>query len=360
MPTRFPSSLLRCALGALVLTLSIGAAAAQAGFRSITVPGLGGAGAPPIPVALYYPTEAPEHPVSMGIITGHVALHAEPEPSVKGLILLSHGQAGSELGSASIAESLARHGYLVAALRHPGDNWQDTSLISHGAARYLADRPQQASKVIDAILADPEWKSRIAADARGPRVAAVGHSAGGYTVLALAGGVPGPARVSAHCAAHRAEDPILCRSVPAAAPAGPAQTGTTTADPIRTLPPLADARVRAVAALAPLGVPFTPQSLAAIRIPVWIEAGEADHFLVPAFHARYIAQNMPGAELRMVPNASHWAFMDTPGIAIMTPDGDVREDPPGFDRQHFLKQLGNELSDFFDRALAKQRSAAAT
>jgi predicted dienelactone hydrolase len=36
------------------------------------------------------------------------------------LIVLSHG--GTELGHSSLAEALAQGGYLVAALRHPGDN----------------------------------------------------------------------------------------------------------------------------------------------------------------------------------------------------------------------------------------------
>jgi predicted dienelactone hydrolase len=38
------------------------------------------------------------------------------------LIVLSHGNSGTELGHSSLAEALAQGGYLVAALRHPGDN----------------------------------------------------------------------------------------------------------------------------------------------------------------------------------------------------------------------------------------------
>ena len=53
----------------------------------------------------------------------------------------------------------------------------------------------------------------------------------------------------------------------------------------------------------------------------------------------------------MVPNAWHFAFMDTPSISIQTPDGDAAADPPGFDRAAFLNILGPELADFFDRTL---------
>jgi pimeloyl-ACP methyl ester carboxylesterase len=123
----------------------------------------------------------------MGPFSLDVAIGSKPVDKVKALILLSHGIGGSELGHSFLAQALARNGYLVAALRHPGDNWQDRSLIEKSPERYFDERPRQASRVIDAILADPAWKDRIATDSRGPRVGALGHSAGGYTVLALAG-----------------------------------------------------------------------------------------------------------------------------------------------------------------------------
>jgi hypothetical protein len=59
---------------------------------------------------------------------------------------------------------------------------------------------------------------------------------------------------------------------------------------------------------------------------------------------------MPRAELHRVPNSWHFAFMDTPSTAIPTLDGDIRADPPGFDRAAFLTQLGGELVVFFDQA----------
>ncbi|MEJ8825090.1 hypothetical protein WKW80_24185 [Variovorax humicola] len=119
---------------ALGLFLSINALASQAGFRTISVPGLP-ADPAPIPVALFYPTQSPERSIAMGPFTVHAAMGGTPDAQVKGLIVLSHGNGGSELGHASLAEALARDGYLVAAIRHPGDNWQDRSLLANGPAR---------------------------------------------------------------------------------------------------------------------------------------------------------------------------------------------------------------------------------
>jgi hypothetical protein len=72
---------------------------------------------------------------------------------------------------------------------------------------------------------------------------------------------------------------------------------------------------------------------------------------VPKFHAERIAKDMPSAELRRIGNAWHFAFMDAPTSAIPSPDGDIRADPPGFDRPALLKRLAEEIPSFFDKTL---------
>ena len=118
-------------------------------------------------------------------------------------------------------------------------------------------------------------------------------------------------------------------------------------------PVRADPRVRAVMALAPMGVAFSPSSLAAITVPVAIYAGEKDTFLVPRFHASWVMQNMNGTRttLQLVPNAGHYAFMDTPTMNLPSPDGNVAADPAGFDRAAFLDRLAQESVAFFDKNL---------
>lgn len=295
-------------------------------------------------MALYYPTQTPVRAIPMGPFTPNVAVQAAPEPAFKGLIVLSHGTGGSELGHSRLAEGLARSGYLVAALRHPGDNWQDSSLRNGSLEIYFNERPRQVTWVIDALLRDPEWKDRIARDARGPKIGAVGHSAGGYTVLALAGAEPDLSRIARHCNVEPAEDPIFCRTGRIGEPM--AQSSATPPSSAQ----LTDPRVRAVVALAPVGVVFTAQSLARIRLPVAVYEAANDRWLVSRFHAEWIAQNLPRAELHRVPDAWHFAFMDSPSMPIPSEDGDIRADPPGFDRSAFLKELASALPAFFDKA----------
>jgi predicted dienelactone hydrolase len=277
----------------------------------------------------------------MGPFTPTVAINGKPDATVKGLILLSHGTGGSELGHSSLAEALAKNGYLVAAIRHPGDNWQDQSLLSVPGGYYFSERPRQASRVIDAILSDPEWTRRIAVDAHGPRIGAVGHSAGGYTVLALAGGTPDLMRIVSHCRTS-SDDPVFCSMGRQVTNSGAEKS---------SFEGLRDTRVRAVAALAPAGVEFSAQSLATISIPATIYAGDKDTFLVPRYHAEWVRQNVVKADYHAIHNAGHYAFMDTPGMPIPSADGDVGANPKGFDRAAFLKQLATALNQFFDRAL---------
>ena len=317
------------------------ALAMDVGLRQMLVPTTF-VDAGPIPVVLFYPTEAQARPIAMGPFTLNVAIQAPPAATVKGLIVISHGRGGTELGHSSLAEALARHGYLVASLRHPGDNWQDRTLLQKDAARYFSERPQHVSRVIDALLQDADWGGRIAKDERGPRIGAVGHSAGGYTVLALAGAQPELARNTAHCRSHRLDDPVFCGIA--------SREGSTGAMP-GIIPPLRDTRVRAVIALSPFGVVFPAESLANIGIPTLVYEAELDRFLVPRFHAEWIAENTPAAQLRRVPNAWHFAFMDTPTMPVPTEDGDLGADPPGFDRAAFLARLGQELCTFFDESL---------
>ena len=334
--------LLRRILASLAtLLVAAHAHAYEAGWMQIQVAGAT-PDAPTTTVALYYPTLAAPRAVAMGPFALNAAIGAKPVDKVKALILLSHGIGGSELGHSVLAQALARNGYLVAALRHPRDNWQDRSLIETSPERYFDERPRQASRVIDAILADPAWKDRIASDGRGPRVGALGHSAGGYTVLALAGAKPDLSRMRKHCQVEASEDPIFCGMGRAGGALAPLPTGT---------PSLKDERVRAIVAVAPAAVMLTAESLVTVRVPTKIYEAELDRFLVPRFHAEWVASKLPAPNLRRVPNAWHFAFMDQPSMPIASPDGDVGANPPGFDRNAFLKQLANEIAAFFDSNL---------
>ncbi|MGP1691842.1 MAG: alpha/beta hydrolase family protein [Giesbergeria sp.] len=345
----FSSHALPLVIAVTCALLQPAANATEAGFRQMTVTATS-ADAKPAHFALYYPTPDAARVIPMGPFPQTVAINGAPEPTAKGLIVISHGTVSVNLGFATLAQALARNGYLVASVEQVGDTWQDQSMRAT-PVRYFAERPRQVSRVIDTLLADPQWRARIANGADGrPLVGAMGHSAGGYTVLALAGGKPVLSRLRAHCGTEAELDPVLCdlsHSIGGASvPAGAAADGQE--EPVQ-----ADTRVRAVMALAPMGVAFSASSLASITVPVAIYAGEKDTFLVPRFHAQWVKENMRGtnATLELVPNAGHYAFMNTPTMDLPSPDGSVAADPAGFDRAAFLDRLAQESIKFFDKNL---------
>jgi predicted dienelactone hydrolase len=329
--------------------LHTAAQAAEAGFRQLTV-AANGTEEKPGHAALYYPTADAARVIPMGPFPQNVAINGAPAQQFKGLIVISHGTVSTLIGFATLAQALARNGYLVAAVEHVGDTWQDQSLRAT-PARYFAERPRQVSRVIDTVLADPQWRTRIATSADGhPLIGAMGHSAGGYTVLALAGGKPVLSQLRKHCEAEAAQDPVLCDLSHALG------SGTASADAAaegQEEPVQADPRIRAVMALAPMGAAFSASSLASIAVPVAIYVGEKDTFLVPRFHAEWVMQNMRSASttLQFVPNAGHYAFMNTPTMDLPSPDGSVARDPQGFDRAAFLDRMAQESVTFFEKNL---------
>ena len=251
---------------------------------------------------MFYPTAVADRVLTMGPWQPVVAPGAPPsEARLKGLILISHGTGGTELNHHNLGTRLARDGYLVAAVRHAGDNWQDRSLVTSG--RYFSERPRQLSRVLDALLASPEWGSRIPAD----RIGAVGHSAGGYSVLALAGAQAEPARAAQHCRTVQ-DDPGFCSLAKDRRSARPAprpqrrspRRAVGAAAPDAELVSVPDRRIRAVVALAPMAVVLTPESLAAIRVPVRVLVAEKDAVLNGAYHGAHVVAHVPGARASTV------------------------------------------------------------
>ena len=174
----------------LVAVAATMAHAANVGFSQLAI---GGDGAGPMTVGVWYPTEAPAavHPV------GPYSQTVAPDGPVAGdrlpLIVVSHGNGGDYDNHYDTAVALAKAGFVVAAVSHPGDTHVDQS-----RALFIWDRPRQIHRLIDYMLA--EWPHHRRIDAA--RVGMFGFSSGGFTTLVAIGGVPQMSRVAAHVLAH--------------------------------------------------------------------------------------------------------------------------------------------------------------
>jgi len=241
---------------------------------------------------------------------GRAARDAAPAAgSRRPLILLSHGNGGTAPQLGWLGTALAAHGFIVVAVNHPGNNALEDYTVEGLSLWWL--RAVDLSAVIDAMLDDKTFGSRIDP----ARIGAAGHSLGGYTVIALAGGVTDPSQLQAFCRSDAAD--ASCKPPPPGSEVRQMILARLDSDPDfrerygEAGRSYRDDRVRAVFAMAPgPGPVFTPESLGKIAIPVAIVAGRADEIIPPASAAEALAKAIPHASLKLFPNAGHFIFID--------------------------------------------------
>lgn len=245
---------------------------------------------------------------------GKAARDAKPlaAPQKFPLILLSHGIGGSSQMMAWFGSVLASHGYIAAAVNHPGNNALEDYTLP--GAIFWAQRARDLSVLLDLLLADATFGPHI--DPK--RVGAAGFSLGGLTVLELAGGIAEFSRYQDFCKSPKAdgmctdtiEYPGLLAKVTALAKtdaaiqAAFAENSKSHRDP----------RIRAIFAMAPaLGPAFDPASLAKISIPTQIVAGAADNVVPVDSSAKFFATRIPGAQLTIFQSVGHYTYLGTCG-----------------------------------------------
>lgn len=323
-----------------------------AGLRNFNVPYHG----TQIEALLWYPATANESVQNFGPYAPSVALGAPLAQANGGaaaqgrfpLVLVSHGTGANGMLHHLQAEALARAGFMVVSFTHPGDNFQDRSLIAD--KRYFVERPRQLSLVLDAVLASPEWGDQV--DVR--RIGVMGHSAGGYTVAALVGAVPDVARLMTHCQAV-ADYPGCALRDPGMYVTSSNKLPFKLPDSVSADGDVGDKRVRAVVMLAPLGMVIQQGSLKSTRASVLLIGAEHDDVLPTAYHFDVVRAELPQSDkvvARIAPGAGHMSF-----TTVVRPEwkdrlGPVAADPPGFDRADLQAVLSQELVAFFQQALA--------
>ena len=268
------------------------------------------------PLLVFYPTGTPSRPEPIGPYTLDVALDAPIESGPFPVVLISHGTGGSPLTHRLLAHFLAAHGFVVGLPRHHANHRDDNAW--HNTPDNMVARPRHVSLAIDALLAEfgaalrPDW------------VAVVGHSLGGYTALALAGGQPGSL---------------------------PHEHADGTPQRIPTAP---DARVRALVLLAPATVWYRPvAALRNVRVPILLLMGEKDEW-TPDFHAQIVLNGVADRDqvtYRSIENAGHYSFLSPFPPERTSPSFPPSQDPPGFDRVRFQAELQAEVLDFLLRQL---------
>ncbi|MBS2026130.1 MAG: prolyl oligopeptidase family serine peptidase [Deltaproteobacteria bacterium] len=316
------------------------AQAGSAGFRELSV---SDGTDRPLQVGLWYPTDAAPSKQRLGTGEQLVAPGAAVAGRALPLVVLSHGTGGWYGSHVDTALALAEAGFVVAALSHTGDTYDD-----HSRAARTWDRPRQLHRLIDFMLS--EWPEHAQLDAA--KVGAFGFSAGGFTVLVAAGGTPDFSKIAAHCAAH--PDFYDCRLLEAS-------TQDTDAGPAG--PPIAfvhDPRITAAVVAAPaLGYTFAPGGLKGVTAEVQLWQAENDRILPGDEYAPAARDALPKApEFHLVANADHYDFLSTCSAQLAHIAPEICLSREGFDRAAFHGRFNANVVRFFERALKAKPTSA--
>ncbi len=263
------------------------------------------------------------------------------------MILLSHGFGGSARIMAWFGTALARHGYVVIAVDHPGNNGRDPMTV--GGAVLFWERPGDLATALDTVKSDPSLGPHLDLG----RLGAAGFSAGGFTTLVEAGARVDFDRFLQFCDAH--PDDGIC------APQKEFQFSRADAEAFFAHPAgaaaLAHAKddlsipgVKAAFVMAPgIVQSLDPESLRRMRLPVAILLGDADKVAPPATNGKVAAALIPGARLTVLPHVGHYDF-----LAECTPAGDavVPVCPTAVPRAATHKAAIDDALALFDATLA--------
>ncbi len=258
------------------------------------------------PVLIQYPTQSPSTTVFFGPYPMDVSRDSKIIDEKFPLVIISHGNGGSHLLYRTISTHLAKNGYIVAMPEHYGNNRNNNQL--ENTNENLINRPRHVSLTIDQILSEDIFGKNVSLN----NIAVIGHSMGGYTALALAGGIP----------------------------------RTREGEKIEVSP---DPRVKAIVLLAP-GTGWFMNSLENVTIPILMLTAEHD-LITPSWNAEIVLNHVPDkaqVNYRMVENAGHFSFLSPFPIAMRNPNFLPSTDPEGFDREQFHKLLPTEVLEFLN------------
>ncbi|MGY2291850.1 alpha/beta hydrolase family protein [Pseudomonas sp. SDO528_S397] len=293
----------------------------------------------PMKAIAFYPSTGLEHVSELGAYRVAATQDAKIAIGRFPMLMLSHGNTGTPLALHDLATSLARKGFVVVAVLHPGDNYKDHSRL--GTVSNLYGRPIQISAAISATLDDPMLSPFVNIN----QVGIIGYSAGGETALILAGAKPDFNRLRRYCQ-QRPEDRDACTT-----------KGELVVDR-EDLQPQADPRIHALMLMAPLSLMFGRHTLADVHVPVLLYSGDGDKLVAVDKNAEALARKLPQPpDFKLLAGAGHFVFMAPCDEYQLAATPALCTDADGVDREGIHRDLISQAGRFFSHNLAQSSRA---
>jgi predicted dienelactone hydrolase len=253
------------------------------------------------------------------------------------LIVISHGIFGNRFSQGWLASTLVSHGYIVATVTHPNTTADD---ITPAGIYRLWDRAADVSFVLDKLLSDPKWSTRIDP----ARIGFVGHSFGGGTGVLLAGGVQDAGALIRFCKTPAATRDTYCASL--------AKLDPQNLDLRPTKSSYLDQRIRALYLMASAPAQgFSAETLRSIRASIVVETAIQDEILDNSANSTMFAREIPGASA-VNRQVGHFAYVPVCLTGSIPPQAaSICTDPAGVDRSDAHRLVGDAVSLFFEKQL---------
>jgi predicted dienelactone hydrolase len=258
------------------------------------------------------------------------------------IIMLSHGTGGGRLTLEWLASALAQSGFIVAAVDHWGNTYDNKILIE-----FLKtwERPLDLSFALTSLLNDPDFKTAIDPN----RVGAAGFSFGGYTVIALAGGEFNFDQLKDHYKTVGKKEldipefPGLINHL----------DDSTLEAQEKHIPPMADKRIKAFFSISPaLGPGFIAKPQKNISKPVYIVGSQSDSIAVVKSNAIRYHQYIKGSRLYINPGKTGHYVMLSEAIDPVKKEMPVLfTDDPSVDRHAVHLKVDSLAVAFFKKEL---------
>jgi predicted dienelactone hydrolase len=261
------------------------------------------------------------------------------------LIMLSHGTGGGRLTLEWLAQALAEQGYIVAAVDHYGNTF-DNKIPMEFLKPW--ERPLDISFALTALLND----KGIAQSIDPQKIGAIGFSFGGFTVLALAGGEVDYITLLNYyeTAGHKEIDIPELPGLPQYLK----DSSASLKKALKDLPPLKDARISAVFSISPaLGPGFTTKrQFKNLTTPVYITGSQSDSIAPVRTNAHHFHE--------LIKNSGYYEFPGRTGHYVMLGEaidevkksyGTYFADAPGVDRHEVHRKVDELAVSFFKENL---------